>query len=252
MKSVLVRNVKIGEGLPKVCVPILGESKEQILDSARAIKELDIDLVEWRADWFEFVFDYKKVTEVLMELRDILGDLPLLFTFRTLAEGGNRDISNEDYMALNKKACDSGKIDMLDVQMFTGEALVQELISYAHANDIIVVGSNHDFNGTPSKKQIVTRLQLMQHFEADIVKIAVMPKTRTDVFTLITATEEMVSKYAKVPVVAMSMSKLGVISRVAGELFGSCITFAAAGQASAPGQIAAKDMKRMLETLSCN
>ena len=251
MNSVFVRNVRIGEGKPKVCVPILGESKEQILGSAREIMALEIDLVEWRADWYEFVFEKEKVTEVLSELREILGDIPLLFTFRTSEEGGNRTVSDEQYIELNKNACDSGSVDMIDVQMFSGEELIEEIISYAHEKNIIVVGSNHDFLGTPSMKQLVTRFQLMQHFKADIIKMAVMPRTRADVIALLLATEEMVSKHAKVPVVSMSMSKLGVISRVAGELFGSSITFASAGRTSAPGQVSVNEMKMMLDILSC-
>lgn len=251
MNSVLVRNVRIGEGMPKICVPILNESREQILDLARAVKEMAIDLVEWRADWYESVFDNKKVEEVLKELRNILGDIPLLFTFRTAKEGGNIDVSDEDYVAINKFVCDSGAVDMIDVQMFSGEEVIKEIISYAHSKNVIVVGSNHDFNGTPSQKQLMTRFQLMQHFNADIVKIAVMPKTTDDVLDLLLATHKMVSKYAKVPVVSMSMSKLGVVSRISGELFGSAITFASAGAASAPGQISVESMRMILEAITC-
>ena len=89
----------------------------------------------------------------------------------------------------------------------------------------------------------------MQHFHADIIKIAVMPKNKEDVIALLLATEEMVSKHAKCPVVSMSMSKLGIISRVSGELFGSAITFASAGIASAPGQIPVESMKMVLDIL---
>lgn len=249
MNSILVRNVRIGEGIPKICVPVLGNTEKEIIEITKKVKDMDIDLMEWRADWYEDVFDYEKVKAVLQQIRDILEDIPILFTFRTKKEGGNRAVSGEMYIEVNKKVCDMGIADMIDVEMFSGEEIIQEIISYAHEKNVIVVGSNHDFGGTPSKKQIITRLQLMQHFRADIIKIAVMPKNKEDVIALLLATEEMVSKHAKCPVVSMSMSKLGVISRVSGELFGSAITFASAGIASAPGQIPVESMKMVLDIL---
>lgn len=249
MNSILVRNVRIGEGIPKICVPVLGNTEKEIIEITKKVKDMDIDLMEWRADWYEDVFDYEKVKAVLQQIRDILEDIPILFTFRTKKEGGNRAVSGEMYIEVNKKVCDMGIADMIDVEMFSGEEIIQEIISYAHEKNVIVVGSNHDFGGTPSKKQIITRLQLMQHFRADIIKIAVMPKNKEDVIALLLATEEMVSKHAKCPVVSMSMSKLGVISRVSGELFGSAITFASAGIASAPGQIRVESMKMVLDIL---
>ena len=32
MNSVVVRNVKIGEGIPKICVPIVGRAKEEVIE----------------------------------------------------------------------------------------------------------------------------------------------------------------------------------------------------------------------------
>ena len=50
-------------------------------------------------------------------------------------------------------------------------------------------------------------------------------------------TNDIRQKYPTLPVVTMSMGALGVVSRMAGEIFGSCITFGAVGEISAPGQI---------------
>ena len=35
MKPVTVRNVKIGKGMPKICVPIVGVTKEEIYEEAK-------------------------------------------------------------------------------------------------------------------------------------------------------------------------------------------------------------------------
>lgn len=249
MNPVIVKNVKIGEGIPKICVPIVGMTKEAIIEEAKNIATLPADLVEWRADWYEDVFSVEDVRSVLKTLREILQDKPILFTFRTAREGGERAIDDAAYIALNKAAVESGEADLLDVELFSGETVVEEILNAAHQKDVKVIASNHDFEKTPSKEEIISRLQKMQEMGADILKIAVMPQSAKDVITLLSATEEMSTNYAEKPIVTMSMSEKGLISRIAGETFGSAITFGAAKKASAPGQISAATLSEMINIL---
>ena len=251
MNPVIVRNVRIGEGIPKICVPIVGTTKEQILEEAKYIATLPADIVEWRADWYENVFDFGQVESVLNSLREILREKPILFTFRTAKEGGEKEIDDMTYIALNKAVAESGEADLLDVELFSGETIVEEILNAAHENHVKVIASNHDFEKTPSKEELISRLQKMQEMGADILKIAVMPKSSKDVITLLTATEEMNTNFAKQPIVTMSMSEKGLVSRIAGETFGSAITFGAAKKASAPGQIPAEELRKVLEILHC-
>ena len=250
MNPVIVRNVKIGEGIPKICVPILGATMDEIISEADHLKGIPKDLVEWRADWFDDIFDFEKVKAVLVRLREILGDTPILFTFRTAKEGGEKAIDDITYIALNKVAVESGEADLLDVELFSGESVVEEILNIAHQNQVKVIASNHDFEETPSKEEMISRLQKMEEMGADILKIAVMPNCSKDVITLLSATEEMRGETEK-PIVTMAMSGLGMVSRVAGEIFGSAITFGAAEKASAPGQIPAQELRKVLEILHC-
>lgn len=247
MNPVIVRNVKIGEGIPKICVPIVGRTKEEIIEEAKSLQNVPVDLVEWRVDWFENVFNFGKVCELLEELRAILKELPLLFTFRSANEGGELPISTEAYVALNQLVIESGNVDLVDVELFSSEEALKKIIACAHEKNVKVIASNHDFEKTPEEEEIISRLQKMQEAGADILKIAVMPQTNEDVSTLLSATKEMVEKYAKQPVVAISMSELGVVSRLTGELYGSAITFGAAEKTSAPGQISTDELKSELE-----
>lgn len=249
MNSVIVRGVKIGQGVPKICVPIIGATKESIIEEANNVKAVSPDIVEWRADWFEDVFDFEKVKEILNSLREILGEILILFTFRTAKEGGERAIDDETYMNLNREVAESGKVDLIDVELFSHETVVREILSVAHQNQVKVIASNHDFEKTPSKEEIINRLQKMQEIGADILKIAVMPKSPSDVIALLTATEEMNTNYAKKPIVTMSMSGMGTVSRISGETFGSAITFGTVGKASAPGQIPVDELRKVLEIL---
>ena len=244
-----VRGVRIGEGIPKICVPIVGTTRDEILAAAKSFESVKKDVVEWRADWFNGVFDFAQVEAVLKELRRVLGNTPILFTFRTANEGGEKAIEPAAYAELNKRAAATGLIDLVDVEAFTGDEVVRDIIESAHESGVVVVASNHDFEKTPEKDEIVRRLRKMQELDADIPKIAVMPQSRKDVLTLLSATEEMASEYADRPIITMSMSATGLISRLCGECFGSALTFGAVGKASAPGQMNASDLSEILNLI---
>lgn len=77
-----------------------------------------------------------------------------------------------------------------------------------------------------------------------------MPHNSTDVLTLLAATVEMKNKYFSTPIVTISMGKLGVASRLCGELFGSAMTFASAGDSSAPGQMGLDVVNAVLDSIA--
>ena len=196
--------------------------------------------------------NFDKVEDVLKDLREALGETPILFTFRTSKEGGEKAIEAEPYKELNIAAAKTGYVDLVDVEAFTGDEIVKEIVAAAHECGVKVVASNHDFDKTPEKDEIVRRLCKMQELGADIPKIAVMPTCRRDVLTLLCATEEMSTEHADRPIITMSMAGTGLISRLCGEVFGSALTFGAAKKASAPGQAAVNDLNNMLQFLHEN
>ena len=249
MNTVKIRNIEIGSGLPKICAPIVGTTKEDILVEAENIGSLPVDIAEWRVDWFEFAFNFSKVEDVLRDLRTALGETPLLMTFRTSNEGGEKFIKPDDYAELILSASETGYVDMVDVEVFIGTDIVKEIIAVAHNAGVKVIGSNHDFNKTPDKDEIVERLRKMQDLGVDIPKITVMPKDMKDVITLLAATEEMHREFAYRPIVTVSMSEAGVLSRICGEAFGSAITFGAAKNVSAPGQMGVNDLSTAIKLL---
>ena len=185
----------------------------------------------------------------IRDSRAALGNTPILMTFRTSKEGGEKAIEPEAYAELNIKAAQTGYVDMIDVEIFTGDEIVKKIIDGAHAAGVKVVASNHDFFKTPAKADIIYRLRKMQDMNADIPKIAVMPQNKKDVLTLLAATEEMTTNYADRPIITMSMAGTGVISRLCGEVFGSSMTFGAAKKASAPGQMGVNDLNTVLGLL---
>ncbi|MCI8668317.1 MAG: type I 3-dehydroquinate dehydratase [Lachnospiraceae bacterium] len=251
MKTVKVKNVIIGEGMPKICVPIAGRSREEIIRQAERITGVSCDLVEIRIDYFEQFEDIGVVGELLETLNKIISQ-PVIFTLRTTGEGGEAEISKEKYLEYLKLVLATGMADFIDVELFQGEELVKEIVREAHRLGVKVILSNHDFNKTPVKFEIIARLIKMQSLNADIAKIAVMPSTVDDLLTLLSATHEVNSQFGEIPIVTMSMGKTGILSRMAGQIFGSAITFGTVGISSAPGQLEAGELKDMLELINRN
>ena len=249
MKTVTVKNLVIGEGAPKIIVSLMGKDIATVKSEALAYREADFDILEWRVDHFTEVSSVDVVLEAARAIRDVMSDKPLLFTFRSAKEGGEQALAVENYIALNRAAIDSGLVDMIDLELFTGDELIKATVEYAHAKNVAVIMSNHDFHKTPAAQEIVLRLRKMQELGADIPKIALMPQNKTDVLTLLGATLEMQERYADRPIITMSMAKTGVISRLSGEVFGSAATFGAVKKASAPGQISVTDLRTVLTIL---
>ena len=77
MNTVKVRDIEIGAGAPKIIVPIVGVTKNDIIEEAKTFHSIPVDVVEWRVDWFEGVFDFAQVEDVLKDLREALGNIPL-------------------------------------------------------------------------------------------------------------------------------------------------------------------------------
>lgn len=245
--TVTVGNVTLGEGRPKIIVPLVGKTADSILEAAEQARDLDCDLIEWRIDFYEEVETPQKVATLSHQVKQAV-QKPLLVTFRTKKEGGELELPDDQYFAIYKEVLTQGAADLLDLELFMPAEEVAATIELAHENGVKVVMCNHDFDATPSQEEIVRRLSLMEEKGADICKIAVMPQSNKDVLTLLAATAEMKEKATR-PLITMSMGALGMVSRVSGEAFGSAATFGAAKQASAPGQVPVSVLREILATL---
>lgn len=244
---VKVGNLLLGDGIPKICVPIIDNNYNAVLSMAKAIYESAADMAEWRVDFYKDFHNINAVNETLISIKKILKEKPLLFTFRTLYEGGRENINYEEYSALLKEAAVNA--DMADIEVYRSEN-ISELINFVKKYTV-VIGSYHDFNKTPKVDEIINRLKYMNSVGADIPKIAVMPKYKMDVIKLMEASLQ-ASELLNSPIITMSMSGIGLISRVAAEFTSSAITFGCIGTPSAPGQIEVDALKKVTDILYCN
>lgn len=249
MSCVDIRGCRIGEGRPKVILPIMERAEAAILEKAAQFSTLQADCVEWRVDHFDDARTPGAVARCLAKLRVALKDKLLLVTFRTKTEGGEQALSHPEYLAFLSLILDTDCADLLDIEFFTVGADLSLLVEQAHTAGVPVVCSSHDFAKTPPRAELVERMVQMQQAGADLPKLAVMPQSRIDVLELLAATAEMAEHHPETPVITMSMGALGAVSRLAGEAFGSAMTFANPGQASAPGQVSLDIVNEVLDAL---
>ena len=249
IKPVHVKGTSIGEGLPKIVVSVTGGTTGALLEQVDALAGHDVDIVEWRVDHFGALADLDAVLAAARALAARLPDTPLLFTCRTSAEGGDAEISADAYGTLNATLAASGLVDLVDVEYERDGGAVDRILAAAREHGVPVVASYHDFGTTPARAEIVARLRAMQEAGFDICKIAVMPRSAADVLTLLDATRAMHEDHADRPLITMSMGQLGMVSRLAGGLFGSAATFGMLGEASAPGQAPVDELSAALRLL---
>lgn len=241
--SVTVRNLVLKTGDPKICVSISDRNQEEILDSARELVKRGADLAEWRADCFKGFVNELLIEDTLSELREVLKDTPLIFTVRTLDEGGRADIKLFDYIKIYRAAARTDLVDIFDIEYKIMYQLPAEVINDIKKHGKIIV-SKHDFNSTPEYDDLVDELIRLQVIGGDIAKLAVMPSDEDDVKRLIDASKEIMQHHNKIPIITISMGQLGNESRLKCSETGSCLTFASIGKPSAPGQLPIEEVKQ--------
>ncbi len=240
LNTIHLSGLTFGQGLPKICVPLTSSTLPALLQEARQAQSLSADLVEWRLDAFS-----GDPLPALSSLCQGLA-LPLLCTLRTAGQGGEARLEPREYQAALTRLIQAGGFAFIDIEMGFG-SIAASLAAQAKKAGLGVIISSHDFQKTPPKEQMVRALEEMRSLGAHLPKLAVTPQSPQDVLALLQATLEASQRLG--PVVTMSMGELGRLSRVSGGLTGSCITFGAGQNASAPGQLPANRLKTLLVEL---
>ena len=155
---------------------------------------------------------------------------------------GVLELDEEGYLNLLNTIIVNRLGDAVDIELFHDEDRVKELVAEAHNYNVVVIMSNHDFEKVPAKYEIEFRLKKMAALGADVPKLACMPHNAKDVLTLLSATNE-VNEAIDNPLITMAMGDIGKVTRIAGQVFGSSLSFGAVGKTSAPGQLSINDLR---------
>lgn len=235
-----------------ICVPIVGPSIEEILLQVQKAVQAEVDLIELRPDmWMkssnisedEYIPTIVKLVE---EVHSRFADMPMLFTWRTLAEGGETSIRSENYGHLLQAVVDQDLVKAIDVELFAYTDAIGHSIKQAYQQGIQTVMSYHNFRKTLERDTLHLYAEQMISAGASVIKFALMPTTSDDVLSVLQFTKELTRKYPQLPRITMSMGRLGQMTRICGNVFGNCVTFGTLGQASAPGQIEVSVLQHLL------
>lgn len=246
MKRFNIKGITFGEGRPVVCVPVVKKEKEEIIAKIIELAEKGTQMIEWRADAFVDVEKPQLVSEVLSAVKGYLDHTVFLFTFRTKKQGGIRELEESKILYLNELAAKSGVIDMLDLEFFEATK-PEKAIRRFQKFGVKVIASHHDFEETPDERILHILMDQMEAGGADVAKLAVMPKDYSDVVRMIKLTNDTCERYPDLPLITMAMGPMGVLTRLSGEAFGSCVTFGADGESSAPGQMQKEKLDQILD-----
>lgn len=260
MEQVVVKNIHFGDGTPKICVPIVCRSDEEILKQADFIMsearrleeqypEQRLDMIEFRADYYDNITNSTMLDELLEKLREVLDDRILLFTYRSEEEGGELRHDRAENMVddIYDNVMASRLVDMVDVELLSGNYRVARTTTKAHDSGMKCVVSCHDFSITPRDDKLLEMLRNMEILGGDILKIATTPKNAFDTRRIIELTEninthKLAAYDINKPIVMISMGTIGQPTRIARGDSGSAFTFASVGQGSAPGQFSLEEM----------
>ena len=235
-----------------ICVPIVGPTVEDILSQVQEAVQAKVDLIELRPDmWMKGSHLHEEeyiptIVNLVEDLHYRYKKMPILFTWRTLAEGGETLLSNENYCNLLQAIVNQNVVDAVDVELFAYTDRIGQIIKEAHHQNIQTVMSYHNLQSTPKLEILHGYAERMISAGASVIKFALMPTTSDDVLSVLQFTKELTERYPQLPRITMSMGQLGQMTRTCGNVFGNCLTFGTLGQASAPGQVDVNILQQLL------
>lgn len=130
-----VKDILIGEGIPKVCVPVISDNHQAIITDLIRLKDLEIDLIELRIDYFKDLLNHQKLNELFKMIASLEIKQALILTYRSVKEGGLGNLSYEEYINLYSLALESGAFDIYDVELSSGTNTIITLNNMIHESN---------------------------------------------------------------------------------------------------------------------
>lgn len=239
-------------GGPKLmeCIPVISKNREELLRDVEEISSHHPDIIEWRIDYYDQLDSREHIVESLQAIQPMVKEIPILLTFRHISEGGFKEESQATRLSVITAACESGYVEMVDVEKANEPEFLEAVKEVVKKHGVKLVLSNHDFKQTPPEEEIVASMKACRDLGADVAKIAVMPRSFTDVLTLARATYRARTQEVDIPLITVSMGDMGSITRVLGGEFGSDLSFLCSSGASGPGQIDIEEFREMTRMLN--
>ena len=250
VRPIVLRGQSLAGGaLPAIIAPLVGVTRDELLDEVAAIVAQAPDVLEWRVDFFAALDDIDAVLDGARAIRAAAPGIPLLLTRRHVREGGQPiGVDEAQVIALYAAACAARCVDLIDYELDNAADDLRTLRDVSRAHGVGLIVSYHNFTCTPDAATLDAKFAGAQRVGADVAKVAVMPRDAGDVLALLAATER-ARQALDIPLISMSMADVGALSRIVGWVYGSAATFAVGRSRSAPGQLAIGELRAAIATL---
>lgn len=239
----------LGGASPVVCVPLTAMTKQAILDEAKVVADLKPDMIEVRADFWEFIEDTNASVAMLRDINKIFGDTPILLTVRIKAERGHKDVSEKAKFDFYKAAVKEKLADLIDMELAYGEEKLKAFKKELAGSGVALVCAYHDLKATPSAEEIAGIMKKEIDFGGDVAKIVVKPNKEEDVLTFLNGILSFRRANPEYPIIASGSGDTGRITRLVGGLFGIDLTFSAGVKGSNPTQMPVPVVRECLSVI---
>jgi 3-dehydroquinate dehydratase-1 len=199
-----------------------------------------IDVFEVRADMFRDC--------TVSSLRHVL-DLcrargkGVLLTVRSRDEGGRREMTDTERLERYLYLLDN--CDAVDIEVASA-SLWPHMRKVCKRAGKLLIGSFHDFDGTPEDAALEAMFKKCRKQGGDIFKTACMAHTREELGRLLCFT----LAHNNDNIITLSMGQAGLVSRVAAPALGSLATYGYLSQSSAPGQLSCAELVKYLKVFA--
>ncbi|MBD3260845.1 MAG: type I 3-dehydroquinate dehydratase [Candidatus Altiarchaeales archaeon] len=205
---------------PMLCGCLTSKSVEQMVALAKMVED-KVDVFEVRLDYLEKLKHLKKLSEI---------NKPLIVTCMPKWEGGRFELGEDERLKLLSLCLEFS--EYVTYELRSKKTSIEKLVQQASQEGVKLILASHDFERTPSPKEICETVDCSLDLGADIAKVAYHPKTHSDVVDLLSV----LNHYPKGKVIALSMGAVGRISRILAPSLGSPLTYAKIGGSQAAGQ----------------
>jgi 3-dehydroquinate dehydratase I len=171
-----------------------------------------------------------------------LADRPLLLTVRDAAEGGRRRLHPDERARLFLQFLPQASF--LDLEIASLAKLARVLAAARRAR-VGLVASFHDFDGTPTVRKLTVLAGKAVDAGAEVFKVA----TTTNEPVALARLLEFIGTEKRLPVAAMGMGELGLVSRLSLAAAGSILNYVSLGSAAVRGQWPAELFRRRWQEL---
>lgn len=245
MKICQVKDLEIGTGIVRTCVPITATDSKQIIKELTDLQNIECDLIELRLD---YLADLEEIPDLFVAIENNNYSKPIILTLRSTQQGGKFEFKEEIVKNIYELGVKKGLFAIYDLELIWGKQFLSTLIAMIQSRGQKVLISDHNFTGIYDQEAVYSRLTAMDDLGGDILKVAMMPKERKDIGGFIDAVVNVQENFDK-PLVLIAMGQLGMFSRVMAQQLNSAISFGTVRNQSAPGQLALEDLNTILRIL---